>query len=221
MTDLAALRDETLAAIAASQDESALEAARVAALGKKGAISALLASLGKISPDERKSAGAAINALKDEVSDALAAGAAMNEFVRADPYPGFGPFETNLPNLGRYVLDPKESLMYNSGLTAARPEHAPLIEDAIVLIDRLWSAGLKRHDLDQFAVSECFRLGGVPLREINREFEHYFPRWSKRYMRRRLRERSAGEKIAFSKTRVRLFKGMWNLRLGLRKWRRS
>ena len=156
-----------------------------------------------------------------KVSDALAAGAAMNEFVRADPYPGFGPFETNLPNLGRYVLDPKLSLMYNSGLTAARPEHAPLIEDAIVLIDRLWSAGLKRHDLDQFAVSECFRLGGVPLREINREFEHYFPRWSKRYMRRRLRERSAGEKIAFSKTRVRLFKGMWNLRLGLRKWRRS
>jgi len=73
MTDLAALRDETLAAIAASQDESALEAARVAALGKKGAISALLASLGKMSPDERKSAGAAINAIKDEVNDALAA----------------------------------------------------------------------------------------------------------------------------------------------------
>jgi len=97
-----------------------------------------------------------------KVSDALAAGAAMNEFVRADPYPGFGPFETNLPNLGRYVLDPKESLMYNSGLTAARPEHAPLIEDAIVLIDRLWSAGLKRHDLDQFAVSTGLSVPRAP-----------------------------------------------------------
>jgi phenylalanyl-tRNA synthetase alpha chain len=50
-----------------------LEAARVAALGKKGSVSALLATLGKMSPDERKSAGAAINALKDEVIEALAA----------------------------------------------------------------------------------------------------------------------------------------------------
>jgi phenylalanyl-tRNA synthetase alpha chain len=71
MTDLAPLRSETLAAIAASSDEAALETARIAALGKKGSISALLATLGKLSPDERKSAGAAINALKDEVTAAL------------------------------------------------------------------------------------------------------------------------------------------------------
>jgi phenylalanyl-tRNA synthetase alpha chain len=73
MTDHSALRAETLAAIAAAPDESALESARVAALGKKGSISALLGTLGKMSPDERKSAGAAINALKDEVAAALAA----------------------------------------------------------------------------------------------------------------------------------------------------
>jgi len=73
MTDLASLKNETLAAIADASDENALEAARVAALGKKGSVSALLATLGKMSPDERKSAGAAINALKDEVSGALAA----------------------------------------------------------------------------------------------------------------------------------------------------
>ena len=73
MTDLSALRQQTLAAIAAARDEAALEAARVAALGKKGTISALLATLGKMSPDERRSAGAAINALKDEASAALAA----------------------------------------------------------------------------------------------------------------------------------------------------
>ena len=73
MTDLSALQQQTLAAIADARDEAALEAARVAALGKKGTISALLATLGKMSPDERKSAGAAINALKDEVSEALAA----------------------------------------------------------------------------------------------------------------------------------------------------
>ncbi len=71
MTDLSSLREQTLAAIAAANDEAALEAARVAALGKKGTISALLATLGGMSPDERRSAGAAINALKDEVNAAL------------------------------------------------------------------------------------------------------------------------------------------------------
>src|SRR5271169_2484371 len=151
------------------------------------------------------------------VAEALAAGAAMNQFLRADPYPDLGASDTSLPHLGRYVLDPRKSLMYNSGLIAARPEHAPLIEDAVVLIERLWAAGLERHDIEQFAVGECFRLGGVPIREINREFEHYCPRWSKRYMRRRLRARAPGDTITFSKTRVRLFKSVWTLRLGLRK----
>jgi phenylalanyl-tRNA synthetase alpha chain len=73
MTDLSALQAETLAAIAAAADEAALEAVRLGALGKKGAISALLATLGKISPDERKIRGAAINGLKDAVGEALAA----------------------------------------------------------------------------------------------------------------------------------------------------
>jgi phenylalanyl-tRNA synthetase alpha chain len=71
MSDLSSLRDQTLAAVAAASDEPALEAARVAALGKKGSISALLATLGRMSPDERRSAGAEINALKDEVTQAI------------------------------------------------------------------------------------------------------------------------------------------------------
>ncbi len=72
MSNLAALQDETLAAIEGAADEPALEAVRVAALGKKGSISALLATLGKLTPDERKTQGAAINALKDAVTAALA-----------------------------------------------------------------------------------------------------------------------------------------------------
>ena len=72
MSDLAALEGETLAAISAANDESALETVRIAALGKKGTISALLATLGKLEPDERKAQGAAINALKDKVTEALA-----------------------------------------------------------------------------------------------------------------------------------------------------
>jgi len=73
MPDLKALQAQILGQIASAQDEASLEAVRVALLGKKGKVSALLASLGEISPDERKKRGAAINALKDEVTEALAA----------------------------------------------------------------------------------------------------------------------------------------------------
>ena len=73
MSDLAALQHETLAAIEGASDEAALESVRVAALGKKGSISALLATLGKLSSEERRTQGAAINALKDRVTEALAA----------------------------------------------------------------------------------------------------------------------------------------------------
>src|ERR1700726_4580543 len=73
MTDLAKLESEILSQIAAAGDEAALEAVRVAALGKKDSISALLATLGKMSPDERKTQGAAINLAKDRVTQALTA----------------------------------------------------------------------------------------------------------------------------------------------------
>ena len=73
MTDLANLESQILGQIAAAGDEAALEAVRVAALGKKGSISALLATLGKMSPEERKTQGAAINLAKDAVTQALTA----------------------------------------------------------------------------------------------------------------------------------------------------
>ena len=61
-----------LAAISAASDETALEHVRIGALGKKGTISALLSTLGKLAPDERKAQGAALNALKDVVGEVLA-----------------------------------------------------------------------------------------------------------------------------------------------------
>ena len=67
-TQIDTLRAELSGAIAAAQDQGALEAARLAALGKKGSVSALLASLGSMAPDERKSAGPAINGLKTEIA---------------------------------------------------------------------------------------------------------------------------------------------------------
>ena len=73
MDELEKIRAEALAAVAAATSVETLEAARVAALGKKGSISALMASLGKMDAETRKSAGAALNALKEEVAQALAA----------------------------------------------------------------------------------------------------------------------------------------------------
>src|SRR5215831_13838638 len=73
VSDLATLEQTILGDIAAAGDEAALEAVRVSALGKKGSISALLATLGKMSPEERKTQGAAINLAKDTVTQALAA----------------------------------------------------------------------------------------------------------------------------------------------------
>ena len=66
--DIATLRADLSVAIAAAGDDAALDAVRVAALGKKGSVSALLASLGSMAPEERKSAGPAINGLKAEIS---------------------------------------------------------------------------------------------------------------------------------------------------------
>src|SRR3954447_19211169 len=73
MTDLRALETELLTAIAAATDEAALEAVRVAALGRSGSISALLKTLGAMTPDERKQQGAAINGVKDRVAASLTA----------------------------------------------------------------------------------------------------------------------------------------------------
>src|ERR1700744_5363192 len=73
MSDISALESELQGAIASASDEAALEAVRVAALGKKGTISELLKTLGGMTPDERKVRGPRINALRDLVSDAIAA----------------------------------------------------------------------------------------------------------------------------------------------------
>ncbi|UXN71301.1 phenylalanine--tRNA ligase subunit alpha [Devosia neptuniae] len=67
------LRAELSAAIANAGDDAALDTVRVAALGKKGSVSALLASLGSMAPDERKSAGPAINGLKQEIAGLIEA----------------------------------------------------------------------------------------------------------------------------------------------------
>lgn len=73
MTDLDTLEGDLLRQVADAADEAALDAVRVAALGKKGSVSELLKTLGAMSPDERKARGPLINGLRDRVQGALGA----------------------------------------------------------------------------------------------------------------------------------------------------
>jgi phenylalanyl-tRNA synthetase alpha chain len=67
------LEQDILHQVAAASDEAALEAIRLATLGKKGSISEQMKALGAMSPEQRKEAGAALNVLKDKVTEAIAA----------------------------------------------------------------------------------------------------------------------------------------------------
>lgn len=69
--NLKALEAAVLSDITATQDLKALDAVRVAAIGKKGRISGLMQQLGKLPPDERKAFGQMVNALKLRVVEAL------------------------------------------------------------------------------------------------------------------------------------------------------
>ncbi|SFI50670.1 phenylalanine--tRNA ligase subunit alpha [Albimonas pacifica] len=88
--ELEGLRAQWFARIAEAADESALETVRVGALGKKGEVSLKMRELGKMTPEQRQTAGPALNALKDELNSALAArraslaDAALAERLRAE-----------------------------------------------------------------------------------------------------------------------------------------
>jgi phenylalanyl-tRNA synthetase alpha chain len=73
MTDIVKLQSELIAAIDSADTSDALEAVRISALGKQGSVSALLKTMGAMSPDERQVQGPIINGLRETVSNALAA----------------------------------------------------------------------------------------------------------------------------------------------------
>ncbi|MFQ3623363.1 MAG: phenylalanine--tRNA ligase subunit alpha [Acetobacteraceae bacterium] len=82
--DLATLRDATLAAVAAAPDAAALEAVRVAALGKSGSVTTLMKGLGAVPPELRRERGAALNALKETIAEAIEARRAALEDAALD-----------------------------------------------------------------------------------------------------------------------------------------
>ncbi len=73
MENLEQLRGRLIAEVAAAEDMAALEAVRIAALGKKGHVTGLMKTLGGLEAGERKAAGQALNLLKDAVAEAIEA----------------------------------------------------------------------------------------------------------------------------------------------------
>ena len=67
------LKAKFLGQISQADDEAALEAIRVTAVGKKGEVALKMRELGKMTPEERQIMGPRLNALKDEINSALAA----------------------------------------------------------------------------------------------------------------------------------------------------
>ncbi|RRQ51328.1 phenylalanine--tRNA ligase subunit alpha [Sphingorhabdus wooponensis] len=73
MMDIETLQTELMAAIDSAGTLEALEAVRVSALGKQGSVSALLKTMGGMSPEERQTQGPIINGLRESITSALAA----------------------------------------------------------------------------------------------------------------------------------------------------
>ena len=73
MTTIEQLTEQALQQTAAAADLDALDALRVAWLGKSGQITLQLKQLGALPAEQRKAAGEGINRAKDAVSDAIAA----------------------------------------------------------------------------------------------------------------------------------------------------
>ena len=71
--DLDALRTEGSAAVEQAEDLAALDAVRVAYLGKKGSLTAVLRGLGALSSDERPAVGKASNEVRQALEAAIEA----------------------------------------------------------------------------------------------------------------------------------------------------
>ncbi len=82
--DLQALQAETDAALAAATDLRAWDAIRIAVLGRNGKLTALLRDMGKIPAEQKRERGAALNRLKDALTDAVEARRRMLENAELD-----------------------------------------------------------------------------------------------------------------------------------------
>ena len=101
--ELAALRERTLAEIAAADTSAALEAVRVAVLGKSGTLTGYLRSMGQVPAEERASVGRAVNAARVDVEEALAARKAALDAAELEAAMGAAAVDVTLPGRAQQV----------------------------------------------------------------------------------------------------------------------
>ncbi|GAB3685713.1 phenylalanine--tRNA ligase subunit alpha [Salinisphaera aquimarina] len=134
-TELDSLRNAALADIAAAETLDALDAQRVALLGKKGRVTALLKQLGALEPERRRQEGARINELKTELATAIGARKQVLEVAALEAQLARQSVDVTLPGRGRRsgAMHPItqtrrriESLFTRNGFEVV---HGPEIED--------------------------------------------------------------------------------------------
>ena len=96
--DIAEMEAAALKAIDASADLTALDAVRVAELGKKGRVSGLMKTLGKMSNEERQEMGPKLNALKERVAAAIEARKTILEDAALDAQLAAETIDLSLPS---------------------------------------------------------------------------------------------------------------------------
>lgn len=107
MADLAELEQKLTDQISNADSLDALENIRIEALGKKGEVSLLLKTLGKMEPEQRKSFGANVNQLKGRINALLATRKTVLEDEALDKRLATETLDVTLPvqadpaNLGR------------------------------------------------------------------------------------------------------------------------
>lgn len=123
-----------------------------------------------------------------EVTAKMAGAVVMNGFELVNPFPPLKGFRTSLPHLGAYRYDVAQSWMFNSGLIGVSPEHEPLLEDALAMIDALIGRARKFPTIEQFALSEVCRLTQTPVAEVKETFLHYWQGRRRIYMANEIRK---------------------------------
>lgn len=101
--ELSQLKDETLAAIAAAGDTSALEQVRVGVLGKKGTLTGYLRSMGQVPKEERAAVGKAVNEVRVAVEQALEAGKASLEQAELSARMSAAAVDVTLPGRAQQI----------------------------------------------------------------------------------------------------------------------
>jgi phenylalanyl-tRNA synthetase alpha chain len=135
MDDLITLVERALADFTACTNPAALENAKAKYLGKAGALTERLKGLGKLPPAERAASGAAINAAKTKLEDALSARRASIADLKLATQLSADALDVSLPGRGRGVgalhpltrtLERIETLFRSLGFDVAE---GPEIED--------------------------------------------------------------------------------------------